>query len=165
MARLVDLLGSFPTVMFTALLVFCLASWLVSLAVSGLEGDAEFDLPSGGSGSGSGSGSGAGSGRGTVGLGVGGANARGFAAAAGHGSRGGRGPGARLSRAMGLGSVPLTLGLTIGSFSAWATSLLASLVSDDWSSGPRTAAGAVVAAGAVGGLCRVRTVEVSDGDA
>lgn len=44
MDRLVELLTEFPTVVFTSLLAFCLAWWIVSLVVSGADGDFDADV-------------------------------------------------------------------------------------------------------------------------
>ena len=49
MDRVVELLSSYPTVIFTALLMFCLAWWLVSIVVSGADG-ADTDMDADGDG-------------------------------------------------------------------------------------------------------------------
>ncbi len=50
MKRVIELVGSFPTVVFTAVLAFCLVWWIISLVLSGGEGgndgDADFDVDS-----------------------------------------------------------------------------------------------------------------------
>lgn len=51
MERVVELLSSYPTVIFTALLMFCLAWWLVSIVVSGADGaDTDVDVDGDGDG-------------------------------------------------------------------------------------------------------------------
>jgi uncharacterized membrane protein len=44
MQRLIELLTEFPTVMFTAVLIFCLAWWVISLVVSGVDGSGDVDV-------------------------------------------------------------------------------------------------------------------------
>jgi hypothetical protein len=41
---MIDLLTSFPTSIFTGFLVFCLAWWLITLLVAGLDADADLDV-------------------------------------------------------------------------------------------------------------------------
>jgi hypothetical protein len=44
MKRVIELLSSFPTVVFTAVLAFCLVWWFISLVVSGADGTGETDV-------------------------------------------------------------------------------------------------------------------------
>jgi hypothetical protein len=44
MNKVIELISSFPTVIWTAVLAFCLAWWLVSLVVSGIDGSGEVDV-------------------------------------------------------------------------------------------------------------------------
>ena len=124
---MIDLLTTFPTVLPSALLLFCLTWWLATLLISGI-GDGPHDGHLGHGHMGH-----AGAGR------VGGARgahpsaARGRAGKAkarvrAHGTNhpGGHRPsiGDRIAATLGLGIVPVPLTLTLFSFGAWATSLV-----------------------------------------
>jgi hypothetical protein len=153
MNRVVELVSSFPTVVFTGLLAFCLVYWLLSLVISGLDGSGEVDADSdfdadfdGDVGNGSGHG-GSVSHAGHVGVG-GHAGHMGHASHGGHdvhgahtsdhvshavgnhGAHGGRSFSAKFAKTLRLGEVPLALGLTVLSFGAWATSGIMQLVFD-----------------------------------
>lgn len=133
MNRVIETVSSFPTVVFTAVFAFCLAWWLVSLFVSGIDGsgeadvdadvDTDFDVDSGDVDAGD-------------------------------------ELATKMARALHVGEVPLSMSLTVLSFGAWASSGLAQLVLDDiakkgkWGSGLRLiVALAILALGVfVGGL-------------
>jgi hypothetical protein len=127
MASLVDTMGRFPTVVPTAVLMFCAAWWAVSL-VAGAGHQAH---PHGRAGHGGGR-SGRSRGRGA-----------------------GRGPAKGLRRAMRVDALPLSLSLTLVSFGAWAVCLLGVLgidASDLAGLGKLAAGTALLVSGALAGL-------------
>jgi hypothetical protein len=141
--RVVDIITTWPTIAFTFLLAFCLVWWLLSLVVSGLDGDFDTDVDAHGHGgavghagqtsaghAGHGHTSHAGHGDGHAGHGNGHGDGHGH----GHGHGDGHGGGGvlrHLVQLVGIGSVPLSLALTVLSFGCWSTSLLLSVVVGD----------------------------------
>jgi hypothetical protein len=109
MNRVLELVGSFPTVVFTAVLAFCLVWWIISLVLSGGEGgndgDTDFDVdPDAKFGHGH--------------------------AGHSHAKGGHHGPGWKLAKVIRFGEVPLSLSLTVISFGAFAVSGLLQLAAE-----------------------------------
>ncbi len=139
MNRVIETVSSFPTVIFTAVFAFCLAWWLVSLFVSGIDGtgeadvdaDADFDADIEGDIDGD--------------------------------IDTGDDLSVKMARALHIGEVPLSMSLTVLSFGAWAMSGLAQLVIDDiadqgkWGTGLRFAAAlGILAVGLLSGFGLLR---------
>jgi hypothetical protein len=122
MKQVIELISSFPTVVWTALLAFCLAWWLISLAASGIDaggdgdadGDGDFD-----------------------------ADADGDADTDSSDELAGR-----LTKALHVGQVPLSLSLTVLAFVGWTTSGLLQLIVGSLTD-ERNIPKAVLAAGSV----------------
>ena len=110
-AKLIELMSRFPTVVPTAVLIFCLAWWIVSLLVSGVDTDT-----------------------GAMARGRGPAGARGLPRGGRAGRRGKRvsrsGSRSRLRRSLHMDVLPLSMAVTVLSFGTWAVSLIGSLVLD-----------------------------------
>jgi Protein of unknown function (DUF1449) len=139
MNRVLELIGSFPTVVFTAVLAFCLVWWIISLVLSGGEGgndgDADFDVDadadvdvdvdtdvelSHGHAAGHVQ---------TTGH-VGRIGQRSHTSGRHGAGKGGRGVGWRLAKAIRFGQIPLSLSLTIISFGGFAISGLLQLAAE-----------------------------------
>ena len=144
MDRVIEVVSTWPTVGFTALLIVFLTWWLVSLIVSGIDGDfgGDLDADMGGDIDADLGGDGA---QGTHTHTPGGSGRHltpGTRRASTGRSRTRRGLVSTVLRATGLGSTPLSLGLTVFSFGAWSASLLATLTwRDRLIGGTATAAG------------------------
>jgi hypothetical protein len=145
MNRVIELVGSFPTVVFTAVLAFCLVWWIISLVLSGGEGgndgDTDFDVE-GADGVDGADGLDAdvdgdvefGRGHSAGHVQPGRVYAKG-ASRGGHNggrsrSKGSRSVGWTLAKAIRLGQIPMSLSLTIISFGAFAISGLLQLAAE-----------------------------------
>jgi hypothetical protein len=139
MSRVIELVSSFPTSVFTAVLAFCLIWWIIFLALSGGEGgndgDTDFDVDADvdadielGHGHAAGHMAGVKGGR---------QNAH-------RGRTGSRGPTSRFAKAIGFGQVPLSLSLTVLSFGAFAVSGLLQLAAEGNDATDNVAVGLVI---------------------
>jgi hypothetical protein len=107
-AKLIELLSGFPTVVPTAVLIFCSAWWIVSLLVSGVDTDTD-----------------------AMARGRGPAGRRGVGRGGRRRQRAGKaGRGGRFRRGLRMDVLPLSMAVTVLSFGTWAVSLIGSLVLD-----------------------------------
>jgi hypothetical protein len=129
MKRVIELVSSFPTVVFTAVLAFCLVWWIISLLLSGGEGgndgDTDFDVDTDAE-------FGHGHAAGHVHTGQVHTGHAGHTNHSGHShAKGGHhGPGWKLAKVIRFGQVPLSLSLTVISFGAFAVSGLIQLAAE-----------------------------------
>jgi hypothetical protein len=128
MHRLTEALTSMPTVVFTALLMFCGVWWVLSMIFAGLDGDSDAH---GGQSHGGHAHAHTGGGHvrpGGLGDHVGhtghGHEAHARLAVRRAGGRPRHGIVARISRSLGLGSLPLSFGLSLFALGGWAVSLV-----------------------------------------
>jgi len=144
---MIKLLSSFPTSMFTGLLVCCLTWWILTTIISGIDADTDGggDHPAPSGHAAGGHAGHAHAGHSQAGHSHAGQQHAGHHSA--HGGHGGHGAGDHhfFSDAFAVGFVPLPLAVTILAFGAWAVSLLLQFaLGDSGSAHVAAAVGAVV---------------------